>query len=311
MARDYAIVTPQFWTGTTGREIRARGRDVQLVALYLMTSPHANMLGLYYLPLPYLSHETGIPLEGASKALRSLGEVGFAFYDERDEVVWLPEMARYQIGEALKAADKRVQGVVNELTRYRKSRYYEPFLKRYAVPFNLPAMPPAVPIAVSAPEAPSSPPRSQDQDQDQDHDQEHEHDQEKLAPSPAAPAPPLAPVVERAPKQAKKASNESVEPLRLRLIEFIRSTGTEYIDVSVVAERTNLRRALAAGATEGGIETAFRSVYARGGWHPRVQDVARVLTSASEKRGSVARSGPPTDFTNPDAYQDVSLAGGR
>ena len=45
MARDYAIVTPQFWTGTTGREIRARGRDAQLVALYLMTSPHANMLG--------------------------------------------------------------------------------------------------------------------------------------------------------------------------------------------------------------------------------------------------------------------------
>ena len=42
MARDYAIVSPQFWTGTTGREIRTRGRDVQLVALYLMTSPHAR-----------------------------------------------------------------------------------------------------------------------------------------------------------------------------------------------------------------------------------------------------------------------------
>ena len=80
------------------------------------------------------------------------------------------------------------------------------------------------------------------------------------------------------------------------------------MDTTAVAERTQLRRALAAGATEDGIEAAFRSVYARGGWHPRVQDVARVITSASEKRGGVARSGPPADFTNPDAYQDVSLA---
>jgi hypothetical protein len=175
MARDYAIVTPQFWTGTTGRLIRERGLGAQVVALYLVTSPHANMLGLYYLPLPYLSYETGIPLEGALEALRSLGQVGFAFYDEREEVVWVPEMARYQIAEALKPTDKRVQGVVNELVKYRKSRFYEPFLKRYAVPFNLPAMRAAARGAAaieSASEAPAKPLRSQDQEQDHDQDQD-------------------------------------------------------------------------------------------------------------------------------------------
>ena len=53
--RDYAKVSPKFWTGETGREIRrldkeggsqgaSKGVEGALVALYLMTSPHSNML---------------------------------------------------------------------------------------------------------------------------------------------------------------------------------------------------------------------------------------------------------------------------
>ena len=69
--RDYATVAPQFWLGKTGRELRKKGAEAQVVSFYLMTSPHANMLGLYYLPILYIAHETGLGLEGASKGLRS------------------------------------------------------------------------------------------------------------------------------------------------------------------------------------------------------------------------------------------------
>ncbi|ENG6564474.1 hypothetical protein ABU498_004766 [Escherichia coli] len=55
--RDYAKVSPRFWLGETGRELRKAGAEAQVVAFYLMTSPHANMLGLYYLPVLYLAHE--------------------------------------------------------------------------------------------------------------------------------------------------------------------------------------------------------------------------------------------------------------
>lgn len=68
--RDYAKVSPRFWLGETGRELRKAGAEAQVVAFYLMTSPHANMLGLYYLPVLYLAHETGLGLEGASKGLQ-------------------------------------------------------------------------------------------------------------------------------------------------------------------------------------------------------------------------------------------------
>ena len=57
--RDYGKVSPHFWIGRTGKELRQAGPESQLVALYLLTSPHANMIGLYYMPLTFLSHETG------------------------------------------------------------------------------------------------------------------------------------------------------------------------------------------------------------------------------------------------------------
>lgn len=79
-----------------------KGAEAQVVSFYLMTSPHANMLGLYYLPILYIAHETGLGLEGASKGLKSTIEAGFCSYDEDTEMVWVHEMAAYQVGKALK-----------------------------------------------------------------------------------------------------------------------------------------------------------------------------------------------------------------
>jgi hypothetical protein len=70
MPRDFAIVKSSFWTGETGRKLRAAGGDAQRVAMYLITCGSSNMIGLYYLPLPVMCHEIGITLQGASKALR-------------------------------------------------------------------------------------------------------------------------------------------------------------------------------------------------------------------------------------------------
>lgn len=138
MARDYAKVAPQFWTGRTGRMLRQDGPEVQLAALYLLTSPHANALGLYYIPLPLLAHESGIPLARASEALAKLCERGFCAYDAESETVWVHEMARYQLGESMKASDnlcKWVRGLFDSLpnTPLRKD-----FLCRYGAAYHLP-----------------------------------------------------------------------------------------------------------------------------------------------------------------------------
>lgn len=158
--RDYSSVVPTFWTGKTGREIRAIGPECQVVALYLLTSPHSNMIGLYYLPKLFISHETGLTIEGASKALQSLSEVHFCTYDDDTETVFVHEMARYQIGADLVPTDKRVKGVENELKKFHNNPLLNAFLRRYAGAYHLDFDD----EDTSPSEAPQKPLRSQDQD---------------------------------------------------------------------------------------------------------------------------------------------------
>lgn len=135
--RDYAKVAPQFWTGKTGKALRAQGSHIQVCALYLITCPSANMIGVYYLPMPTLCHETGSTLEGASEALRSLSEVGFSRYDAPSEYVFVPEMAFFQIGPSLSPKDNRHVALLRELEIVKKTPFYDDFMTRYRTAYHL------------------------------------------------------------------------------------------------------------------------------------------------------------------------------
>ena len=112
--RGYAKINPQFWIGNTGRKLRAAGQETMLVGLYLLSNPHANMLGLYYLPTLFIAHETGLGVEGASEGLRRAIEAAFCSYDEPSEMVFIHEMARYQIADQLEPTDKQCAGIQRE-----------------------------------------------------------------------------------------------------------------------------------------------------------------------------------------------------
>ena len=158
MARDYAKITPSFWTGETGRRLRGDS-EAQLIALYLVTCPHANMIGIFYMPLPLLCHETGSPLEGASKALRRLSEAGFAYYDETTEHVWIPEMATYQVGETVKPGDNR-RAAVQKMVKGCKSLFVNDFIEKYGEVYGLERQAPSKPLG-SPLEAPPKPESSE------------------------------------------------------------------------------------------------------------------------------------------------------
>lgn len=166
--RDYATVAPQFWLGKTGRELRKQGAEAQVVSFYLMTSPHANMLGLYYLPVLYIAHETGLGYEGASKGLKSTIEAGFCSYDEDTEMVWVHEMAAYQVGKGLKPGDNRCAGVRNEYASLPENAFLSLFYERYEKDFHLNFKRESRRISEGA----SKGLRSQDQEQDQEQDQD-------------------------------------------------------------------------------------------------------------------------------------------
>jgi hypothetical protein len=132
----YSKVSSRFWTGSTGRSIRGY-LEAQVVSMYLISNPHTNMIGFYYLPLTYISNDTGIPIEGCSKALRRLCEEGFCQYDEASEVVWVVEMARIQIGAALKPDDNRVIGIEREYEALPNNAYLKQFFQTYGKPYHL------------------------------------------------------------------------------------------------------------------------------------------------------------------------------
>lgn len=165
--RDYAQISPRFWTGDTGKQLRGHV-EAQLVAFYLMSAPGSHMIGMYPLELPTLCHHTGLTIEGARKGLARLSEVDFARFDEASEVVWVPEMAHFQIEPTMTRGDKRVKGVEKELENYRKSRFFNEFIEKYREDFCLQIEPePSHPT-----QGPSKPLRSQEQEQEQDQEQE-------------------------------------------------------------------------------------------------------------------------------------------
>lgn len=163
--RDYGKVSPQFWIGGTGKMLRGNP-DAQVLALYLMTSPHATMTGVFHCPIVYMAHETGLSVEGASKGLARLIEVGFCEYDEASESVFVVNMAAYQIDDSLKAEDKRVLGLQKEVAKMLPALFQHRFVEVYGVRFHI-----VNPAKKTSPlEAPPKPLPSQEQEQEQEQD---------------------------------------------------------------------------------------------------------------------------------------------
>lgn len=160
MSMNYGVVKPSFWTGATGRALR-QDVDAQVVALYLMTSPHANIIGVFRCPIGYIAAETGRPIEGASKGLLKLVEMGFCTVDPETETVWVHEMARFQIGESLKGADKRVKHVARFFADIEDFRIKWAFFAKYGAAYQLiepsDPKPLASPIEGASMPLPSSP----------------------------------------------------------------------------------------------------------------------------------------------------------
>ena len=134
--RDYSKVSGAFWTGKTGKAMRG-DMQAQIIALYLLTSPHSNMIGVFHCPIIYMAHETGCPIEGATKGLQTLCEGGFCTYDDESETVWVHEMAKFQIDEQLKANDKRVSGIQKQYANMPEGRIKSGFYEKYRDAFYL------------------------------------------------------------------------------------------------------------------------------------------------------------------------------
>lgn len=176
--RNFAAVPPTVWQ----TDIRKLRRDPEAIAIYfhLLTSPHSSMIGIYSLDLEYLAIDLGCPIEGASKGLRRVCEVGLASYDEENAIVWVHDMAMSQIAPRLSPKDKRVVAVAKHLSMLPICLITIRFYERYREIFHLSqeVILEDFERAFRSPiDAPSMPLRSKEKDKEQDKDLGEEKDQ--------------------------------------------------------------------------------------------------------------------------------------
>ena len=128
----YYKMFPSYWNGETGRRLRQAGKDAQLLGTYLCFNHHANSLGLYYLPLPYIPHELALTPNEVKTAMTELCKIEFAQYDLETEFVWVVNMALIQLGESLKPTDNRVPAIHRLYSEIRPNPFLPLFFDKYS-----------------------------------------------------------------------------------------------------------------------------------------------------------------------------------
>lgn len=149
--REYASISPRFWIGDTGRKLRGNP-EAQVLALYLMSNHHTNMIGVYHCTLGYMAEDTGLTLKKAQDALRDLVAAGFCEYEAETDTVFVIQMAKYQVGEDLHPGDKRLAGIKKSYRNIGSDHIRSRFFATYSVAYSLEQIgPPAAPATPSAP----------------------------------------------------------------------------------------------------------------------------------------------------------------
>lgn len=144
--RDYAKHTHRLYSGTTGRRLRESYQGtpamapIWALAGYLFGCSHANMLGIYRLPVAYIVADLGLTEADVRAALAALVEVDYCRYDAETECVWVVNMAAVQILEAgkpsLKPTDNRVDGIHKMLANLPPCPWIDAFRVKYATAFH-------------------------------------------------------------------------------------------------------------------------------------------------------------------------------
>lgn len=132
--RTYATVRGTFWVRGSGKKLRGNP-EAQVLAMYLMTCCQGTLCGLFSIALPTIAHETGLSLERLPELFADIGEI--AKYDPEEELCWVPNAAREQLGETMAPKDKRRVGLLRELKQFEGHAFHREFIQLYWEAYSL------------------------------------------------------------------------------------------------------------------------------------------------------------------------------
>lgn len=94
--RDYGRVYTSFWQSP---EVRGMSEDARTLAFYLLTCPHANLIGCFRLPNAYAADDLQWPIERVREGFALLLASGFASRDEGTQWVLIPKYIKWNAFE--------------------------------------------------------------------------------------------------------------------------------------------------------------------------------------------------------------------
>ena len=132
----YTRVESRFWKD---EKMRAVSHDARHLMLYLLTSPHRNILGFYFLPSPYACFDLGWDEKRFRKGLQELLQTGLIAYDFDAHIVLLKNYLKHnplenpnQVKSALEKADELPETPLMQDFLDLVERYWKPFMEPLA-----------------------------------------------------------------------------------------------------------------------------------------------------------------------------------
>lgn len=132
----YTRVESRFWQD---EKMRAVSHDARHLMLYLLTSPHRNILGFYFLPSPYACFDLGWDEKRFRKGLQELLQTGLIAYDSDAHIVLLKNYLKHnplenpnQVKSALEKVDELPETPLMQDFLDLVERYWKPFMEPLA-----------------------------------------------------------------------------------------------------------------------------------------------------------------------------------
>jgi len=130
----YTRVESRFWQDEKMRNV---SDDARYLMLYLLTSPHRNILGLYFLPFPYACFDLGWDEKRFKKALEELLKTGGIAYDAISHVVLVKNYLKHNPLENLNQVKHAIEKL-NELPGTHLFRSLLTIVEQFDKPFMKP-----------------------------------------------------------------------------------------------------------------------------------------------------------------------------
>lgn len=99
--------------------------STRTLALYVLSSPHRNLEGLFCMPLNYAQADLGWTPAKTAKAMDELERDGFLKRDPETDVVLITRALKYQAPKS----DKQLAGAVKALAEVPKSSVHAAFIE--------------------------------------------------------------------------------------------------------------------------------------------------------------------------------------